>query len=146
AFDTQIEIRKVPDIWDNIPNTKGKIEQKRLLEKIVLRPSELLTARRKDRSVRNCRITGTPFVSPLASNPIHLNDLFRAKSGFVDTEFIGLVGDISPLAHFYLINSPNSDGAGKAGVPKRASLRGSFMLLSPASHVAFDEGQAQAIS
>jgi hypothetical protein len=134
AFKSQVEIRKVP---------VEEIEKKRPLEKIVLRPSELMTEARNDPSGQICRLTGTPFTSSLIPSPTSLSDLF--SSSFVDTEFTGLVGDISPLAHFYLLNSPNSDGAGKTGVPKRASLRGSFMLLAPASHVAFDEGQAQAI-
>lgn len=134
AFDTQTEIR--PLLWNNK-------ETKRPLEKVSLRPSELIAEARNDPSGRVCRLTGTPFTSSLASSPTSLSDLF--SSSFVDTEFTGLAGDISPLAHFYLLNSPNSDGAGKAGVPKRASLRGSFMMLAPASHVAFDEGQARAI-
>lgn len=134
AFDAQIEIRKVPVV---------QINQKRPLENIVLRPSELISKARNSATGRICRITGTPFTSSLAPSSTSLSDLF--SSSFVDTEFAGIVGDISPLAYFYLLNSPNAGGAGKAGVSKRVSLRGSFMLLAPASHVAFDEGKAYAV-
>lgn len=134
AFDSQIEIRKVPVI---------QITNGRPLERIVLRPSELLATARNAATGRVCRITGTPFTSSLAPSSTSLSDLF--SSSFVDTEFTAPSGDISPLAYFYLLNSPNAGGAGKAGVSKRVSLRGSFLLLAPASHVAFDEGQAYAV-
>lgn len=134
AFDTQIEIRKVPVV---------KINNKRPVEKVLLRPSELLATARNSPLGRVCRITGTPFTSSLAPSSTNLSNLF--SSSFVDTEFTALSGDISPLAYFYLLNSPNAGGAGKAGVSKHVSLRGSLMLLAPASHVAFDEGQAYAV-
>lgn len=146
AFDTQIEIRKVPTIWDKIPNSKGRIEQKRLLEKIVLRPSELLATARNSTARRVCRITGTPFTSQLAPSQTSLSDLF--SNSFVDTEFIGIVGDISPLARIYALNSHKRKDAEKqlTGITNdRKSLRGAFALLNPASHVAFDEGQAYAV-
>ncbi|EFO80728.1 hypothetical protein OSCT_1421 [Oscillochloris trichoides DG-6] len=140
AFDAQVEIRSVPVIWDAIPNSKQK---KRLLEKVILRPSELITIARNSTTGRICRITGTPFTSSLAPSSTNLSNLF--SSSFVDTEFTGISGDISPLAYFYLLNSPNAGGAGIAGVSKRTSLRGSFMLLAPASHVALGEHKVQAI-
>ncbi len=134
AFETQIEIRKVPHI---------EITKKRPIEKIILRPSELLTNARNSAVGRVCRITGTPFTSSLAPSSANLSNLF--SNSFVDTEFTTLFGDISPLAYFYVLNSPNAGGAGTAGSSKRVSLRGSFALLAPASHVAFDQGQAYAI-
>ncbi len=134
AFDAQIKIREVPVV---------EINNMRPLEKIVLHPSELLATARNSTIGRMCRITGTPFTSSLAPSSTNLSDLF--SSSFVDTDFTALSGDISPLAYFYLLNSSNAGGAGKAGVAKRVSLRGSLMLLAPASHVAFDEGQAYAV-
>ena len=102
-----------------------------------------MTNARNSPASKVCRLTGTPFTSSLAPSSRNLSDLFSGS--FIDTEFVGLNGDISPLAQLYVINSPNSDGAGKAGVAKRVSLRGAFALISPASHVAFDEGQALAV-
>jgi hypothetical protein len=134
AFDTQVEIRKVPVVTVN---------QKRPLEEVVLRPSERIAQARKSATGRICRITGTAFESQNHPSSTNLSDLFSGS--FVDTEFVGSSGDVSPLAQFYIINSPNSEGAGKKGVSKRTSMRGSFLLLAPATHVVLDEGKAQAI-
>lgn len=143
AFDTQVEIREVPFLWRNTLTPKGKPDKERPLEEVVLRPSELIAQARKSATGRICRITGTAFESQNHPSSTNLSDLFSGS--FVDTEFVGSSGDVSPLAQFYIINSPNSEGAGRKGVPKRTSMRGSFLLLAPATHVVLDAGKAQAI-
>lgn len=137
AFDAQIDIRE-------IPGRRSKRSQAgRPLEDAVLYPSQLLSKARQSPDCRVCRLTGTPFVTNLDAVDTWLDRLF--SSSFVDTEFVGISGDIAPLSYLYVLNSPNAGGAGRRGVPKRASLRGSFALFAPASQFAITEQAGQAI-
>ena len=138
AFDNQIEIRKVP-------GRQTKRTRNRPLNEVILHPSKILNKARKSQSGKICRLTGTSFIPNLPPAPTGLDDLISPK--FVDTEFVGFGEDVAPLAHLYLINSPepkNSQGS-KKGIPKRKSLRGSFAFFAPASHFAADDQEWEAL-
>lgn len=137
AFDAQINIREIPGRQTRRSNAR------RPLADAVLYPSQLLSNARKSPDCRICRLSGTPFVTQLDPVDSRLNELFSAS--FVDTEFIGVTGDIAPLTYLYVLNSPNAGGAGRKGVPKRTSLRGSFALFAPASQIAVTDEAGQAI-
>jgi hypothetical protein len=95
-----------------------------------------------------CRLTGTPFTTDLIPTAAGLHETRLDKlfsSSFVDTEFVGINGNIAPLTYLYVLNSPNSGGAGKKGVSKRTALRGAFTFLAPASRFAIDEQGVQAV-
>jgi hypothetical protein len=138
AFDSQIEICEVPG---RLP--KGG--HSRLLNDAVQRPVELLTEARNSSEGRLCCLTGTWFKTDLPADSLSSNDLF--KRDFVDTEFVGLVEDVTqqrylaPLTYLYVINS---SGAGR-GEETRKALRGAFAYFAPASHFAIDEQGAQAV-
>lgn len=141
AFNAQIDVREVPG---RLPKRPRKQNDFRPLADAVLHPSELLSKARKSPNCRICRLSGTPFVTDLNSVDSRLNKLFSAS--FVDTEFIGVAGDdIAPLTYLYVLNSPNAGGAGRKGVPKRTSLRGSFALFAPASQVAVTDEAGDAV-
>lgn len=137
AFDSQIDVREVPG------RHHKRTSSERPLMEAVLYPSQLLTNARNSPDCRICRLTGTPFVTHLAPVPPRSDTLF--SSSFVDTEFIGMGRDIAPLTYLYVLNSPNAGGAGRAGVPKRTSLRGSFALFAPASQFAMSEQSSQSV-
>lgn len=137
AIDAQVDFREIPGRQPR--RTNGG----RPLEDAVLYPSLLLSQARKSPDCRICRLTGTPFVTNLPPVTSRLDQLF--SSSFVDTEFVGINGDIAPLTYLYVLNSPNEGGAGRAGVPKRTSLRGSFALFAPASQFAITEQAGQAV-
>lgn len=142
AFDTQLNVREVPGRESKRKKTG------RPLDEAVLHPSSLLAKARKSSSAKICRLTGTPFTTDLIPptagvHETRLDKLF--SSSFVDTEFVGISGDIAPLTYLYVLNSPGSGGAGRKGVPKRKALRGAFAFLSPASHFAIGEQGAKAI-
>lgn len=146
AFDTQIDVREVPGRLAKHPGRK--VEVFRPLDEAVLHPSSLLTKARKSPSAKICRLTGTPFSADLIPttgglNETRLDKLFSPS--FVDTEFVGIKGNVAPLTYLYVLNSPNSGGAGRKGVSKRTALRGAFAFLSPASHFADGEQRAKAI-
>lgn len=137
AFDAQIDIREIPG------RQPKRSQAGRPLEEAVLYPSQLLSRARKSPDCRICRLSGTPFVTHLNPVASRLDKLF--SSSFVDTEFIGMGGDIAPLTYLYVLNSPNAEGAGAKGVPKRTSLRGSFALFAPASQVAVTDQAGTAV-
>ncbi len=137
AFDAQIDIRKVPGRQASRSNAG------RPLADAVLYPSQLLSNARKSPDCRICRLSGTPFVTHLTPVAPRLDKLFSPS--FVDTEFVGIGGNIAPLTYLYVLNSPNAGGAGRTGVPKRTSLRGSFALFAPASQVAVTDQAGQAV-
>lgn len=137
AFDSQIDVREVPG------RHHKRTSSERPLMEAVLYPSQLLTNARNSPDCKICRLTGTPFVTYLAPVPPRSDTLF--SSSFVDTEFIGMGRDIAPLTYLYVLNSPNAGGAGRAGVSKRASLRGSFALFAPASQFAMSEQSSQSV-
>ena len=137
AFDAQIDIREVPG------RQPKRQRAGRPLEDAVLYPSQLLANARKSPDCRICRLSGTPFVTPLNPVDARLNKLFSPL--FVDTEFVGIESDIAPLTYIYVINSPNAGGAGRKGVPKRTSLRGSFALFAPASQFAVSDQAGKAV-
>ena len=137
AFDAQIDVREIPGRQGRRSNTE------RSLADAVLYPSQLLSNARNSTDCRICRLSGTPFVTNLAPVTSKLGDLFSPS--FVDTEFVGIAGDIAPLTYLYVLNSPNAGGAGRKGVPKRTSLRGSFALFAPASQVAVTDEAGQAV-
>ena len=127
AFDSQqIDIREVP-------GRQAKRTKDRPLNEVILYPSKRLDKARKSLSGKVCRLTGTPFISRLTPA---LDKLFSDR--FVDTEFVGFGEDVAPLAYLYVINSPGG------GSKKRASLRGAFAYLAPASHFAADEQKLKA--
>ena len=131
AFDSQIDIRKVP-------GRQAKRTKDRPLNEIILHPSKMLNKARKSPSGKVCCLTGTPFISKLPPTQTKLDKLFSDK--FVDTEFVGFGEDIAPLTHLYVINSPNTNEK-----PLRTSLRGSFAFFAPASHFAADDQEWEAL-
>ena len=139
AFDVQVNIREVPGRQPK-RTTAG-----RPLADAVLHASGLLSQARSHPSGKICRLTGTPFVGESVPNTssLRLDQLF--SSSFVDTEFLGISGDMAPLTYLYILNSPNAGGAGQKGVPKRTSMRGAFALFAPASHFALSEQTATPI-
>ncbi len=136
AFDSQIEVRAVPDRLCKRPR-KNKLF--RPLNDAVQHPVKMLSETRNASNKRVCRLTGTPFVSNLPPAQIRLDQLFSSK--FVDTEFVGFEEDIAPLTHLYVINSPEA----KKGISARKSLRGSFAFFAPASHYASDDQELKAV-
>lgn len=137
AFDSQIDVREVPG------RQQRRANNGRPLLDAILYPSQLLSNARNSPDCRICRLTGTPFVTNLAPADSQLDRLF--SSSFVDTEFIGISGDIAPLTYLYVLNSPNAGGAGRKGIPKRTSLRGSVAFLAPASQVAVTDYAVTAV-
>ena len=146
AFNSQIEIRKVPDRLPKRPKTrKGVKVNFRPLNKIVQRPVEILDAARNSSKKKLCCLTGTWFNSDLPMSALDSKDLF--KPAFVDTEFVSLAEDpaqqryLSPLVYLYVLNS---SGAGRAQ-KTRKGLRGAFAYLAPASHFAVDQQGVKAV-
>ena len=131
AFDSQIDIREVPE-----RQVKGI--KNRPLNEIILHPSEMLDKAKKSSSGKVCCLTGTPFISKLPPEQTRLEKLFSSK--FVDTEFVGFGEDIAPLTYLYVINSPNTNEK-----PLRTSLRGSFAFFAPAAHFAADDQELTAL-
>ena len=146
AFDNQIEIREVPGRLSKHPkSSKGKKGNFRPLDVVVQRPVEMLDAARNSSEKKLCCLTGTWFKTNLPADSLNSKGLF--KPAFVDTEFVGLVGDatqqryLTPLAYLYVLNS---SGAGKAQ-KTRKGLRGAFAYFAPASHFAIDEQGVEAV-
>jgi hypothetical protein len=142
AFDTQVDIREV------LGRQPKRTKAGRPLDKEVLHPSDLLAQARKSPSGKVCRLTGTPFATDLIPTTTGLYETRLDKlfsPSFVDTEFVGINGSIAPLTYLYILNSPNSGGAGKKGVSKRTALRGAFAFLAPASHFAIGEQGVKAV-
>ncbi|VAW34209.1 hypothetical protein MNBD_CHLOROFLEXI01-250 [hydrothermal vent metagenome] len=137
AFDAQIDIREIPG------RQPKRQKAGRPLENAVLYPAQLLANARKSPDCRICRLSGTPFVSDVTPVASRFDKLFSPS--FVDTEFVGIGGDIAPLTYLYVLNSPNAGGAGRKGVPKRTSLRGSFALFAPASQFAVSDQEGKVV-
>ena len=146
AFNSQIDIRKVPDRRPKRPKTK-KDEKKnfRPLNKYVQRPIQMLEAAGNSSQKKLCCLTGTWFETDLPASALNAKELF--KPAFVDTEFVSLVEDdtqeryISPLAYLYVLNSSGA----RRGQTTRKGLRGAFAYFAPASHFAIDEQGAEAV-
>lgn len=119
VFDSQVEIREVPD--------RGV--RPRSLDKVIANPSEQL-GQAATRG-RRCRICGSAFDSKLPQKtdwPGH---------DFTDPEHLGFGSDICPLCRIYAVNShksrtPEEKNRGITG--DRKALRGSFALILPSSH------------
>lgn len=146
AFNSQIDIREVPDRLPKRPKTrKGEEKSFRPLSKYVQRPIQMLEAARNSSKKKLCCLTGTCFKTDLPASALSAKDLF--KPAFVDTEFVSLVEDdtqqryLSPLAYLYVLNS---SGAGR-GQTTRKGLRGAFAYLAPASHFAIDQKGVKAV-
>lgn len=137
AFNAQVDIREIPGRQQKRQKTG------RPLADAVLYPAQLLAKTRKSPDCKICRLSGTPFVSDVIPVASRLDKLF--SSSFVDTEFVGIGGDVAPLTYLYILNSPNAGGAGRQGIPKRTSLRGSFALFAPASHYAVSDQEVEAV-
>lgn len=140
AFESQIEIRKVPGRL-----RKYSKNSSRKLNEAVQRPVEMLTEAKNASDGRLCCLTGTWFQSSLPEKSLNSEVLF--KKAFVDTEFVGLTAKagqqryLTPLAHLYAINS---SGAGK-GETTRKAFRGAFAYLVPASHFLSAEDSVKAV-
>lgn len=140
AFESQIEIREVPD---RLPKARRNIS--RPLNKAIQRPIEMLSDARNAASKKLCCLTGTWFKSCLPEKLLSSTELL--KTAFVDTEFVGIAEDatlqryLAPLTLLYAINS---SGAGK-GETTRKAFRGAFAYLVPASHFLSAEDSVEAV-
>ncbi len=119
AFDSQVELREVPD--------RGV--RSRPLDEIIAYPSERLG--QAATHGRRCRVCGSAFASSLPSKddwPGH---------DFTDTEHIGIGNDLCPLCRIYTLNnhkSRTSTEKARGITSDRKAMRGSFALILPSSH------------